>query len=135
MIWVLVLVLVLAVAGLLMFRVKPARVSERDKVKIRQEWSKVNELLDSSDDHAWAKAVMDADKILDLSLGMVGAQGAGLGEKMKRNEHLLGDVNRVWNAHKLRNRLAHDVDVHLSKPAAVEAIRTFESVIKRIGLL
>ncbi|MEZ4210609.1 MAG: hypothetical protein R3B38_02770 [Patescibacteria group bacterium] len=135
MIYLLVGILVVALAILWLFRSKPAKVSEQDKAKIRAAWDQINNLLDSTDDHAWAKAVMDADKVLDLAMAMVGAQGQGLGEKLKRNEQMLGDVNRVWNAHKLRNRLAHDVDVNITKPAAVEAVRTFEGVIRRIGLM
>lgn len=135
MIYLLVGILIAALAILWLFRAKPAKVSEKDKAKIRAAWDQINNLLDSTDDHAWAKAVMDADKVLDLAMAMVGVQGQGLGEKLKRNEKMLGDVNRVWNAHKLRNRLAHDVDVNLTKPAAVEAVRTFETVIRRIGLM
>lgn len=79
------------------------------------------------------EAIMEADKILDKLLGHKGYTGS-LGEKLKRADGVFTDINSVWEAHKLRNKLAHELDFHVSQETARHALKSFERAYKDLGL-
>lgn len=57
--------------------------------------------------------VMEYDKLLDFVLASRGARGNTLGERLKSSRKLFSNYSQydqTWKAHKLRNRLAHDVN-------------------------
>ena len=53
--------------------------------------------------------ILEYDKLLDLCLKHKGLSGT-LGEKMQQYTNLFRDTDAIWRAHKLRNRLAHELD-------------------------
>ncbi|MCC7197033.1 hypothetical protein IT413_02435 [Candidatus Peregrinibacteria bacterium] len=79
------------------------------------------------------EAIMEADKILDKLLEHRGYSGS-LGDKLKRADAIFTDVNSVWEAHKLRNRLAHELGFHVSPEMAKRALKSFEKAYKDLGL-
>lgn len=80
------------------------RLGDRDIKYIKDYWARImNEVKENP-----VKAVLDADKLLDYALGKKGLVGS-LGEKLKKGGHLFSDINGVWSAHKLRNRIAHEL--------------------------
>lgn len=79
------------------------------------------------------EAIMEADKILDKLLGHKGYTGS-LGEKLKRADGVFSDINSVWEAHKLRNKMAHELDFHVSPETARRALKSFERAYKDLGL-
>lgn len=56
-----------------------------------------------------SKAILDADKILDKTLEIMGYQGS-VAEKLKKAKTRFSNNNAVWRAHKLRNKIAHELD-------------------------
>lgn len=103
-------------------------LSDRDRVEYVEHWNSIRQ----SPDHR--HAVMEADKLLDILLGKKGYKGP-LGEKMKKGGKLFSDINGVWSAHKLRNRIAHELNHKLSAGDAAAAMRQFERAFKDLGLL
>lgn len=79
------------------------------------------------------RAVMEADKLLDLLLTKKG-YGGPLGEKLKRKGELFSDLNGVWTAHKLRNRLAHELHADVSNYEAAAALKSFKKAYRDLGL-
>ena len=77
------------------------------------------------------QAVLDADKLLDYALKEHGFKGA-LGEKMKAAGPRFSDLNGVWNAHKLRNRLAHEM-MDLKRGEAQSALKNFKRALNDLG--
>jgi len=76
-------------------------------------------------------AVMDADKLLDYALKCHGFEGS-LGEKMKKAGPRFSDLDGIWNAHKLRNRLAHELgDVPMSE--CKRALAQFKKALNNLG--
>lgn len=64
-------------------------------------------------------AILDADKLLDYALARKGFEGS-VGEKLKKAKGRFSDLNGVWVAHKLRNKVAHelgDIDMKVGKRA------------------
>lgn len=82
-------------------------------------------------------AVSEADKLLDAGLKLVGVAGQTMGERLKSAEKRFPTVlyNRVWEAHKLRNRLAHEVGVVLGASETKEAVSAFREALTALGLI
>jgi hypothetical protein len=78
------------------------------------------------------KAIMDADKILDYVLTRHGFHGS-LGEKLKSAAHKFSDLNGVWNAHKLRNKLAHELE-EADEKEVKRALKQFRRALKDLGV-
>lgn len=94
---------------------------------IKAHWIRI---IDSFDMHS-SQAIMDADKLLDYALKCYGYEGH-LGEKLKVAKGHFSDLNGVWNAHKLRNTLAHEFK-QLSKDEGRSALRQFKQALNDLG--
>ena len=80
-------------------------------------------------------AIFEADKLLDHALKGRGFRGETMGERLKGANRAFMNTNAVWDAHKLRNRLAHEQNVQLSTGAADRALASFKAALKDLGAL
>lgn len=78
-------------------------------------------------------AIFEADKLLDHALKARGYGGQTMGDRLKNARGSFMNNNTVWQAHKLRNRLAHEQDVRLNGVAVDQALRSFRSALKDLG--
>jgi hypothetical protein len=72
-------------------------------------WKKVTEHANSTNPNDWKQAIIEADIMLDQLITKLGYRGESVGEKLKRATK--GDfktLDQAWEAHKVRNRIAHD---------------------------
>jgi hypothetical protein len=135
MIYLIVVILLVALAILWLVGRAGSRVSSAEKTKAKTTWQRIVDMADSDDEHALTKAIFEADKLLDWSMGLVGVRGNGLGEKLKIARSRVVNIDAVWRAHKLRNQLAHEMDARISRKETREALAAFERAIKGFGLL
>ena len=136
-IWV-ILALVLAVimfAGVMYLEKKGKSLSAFEKSKIREMWNNVELLMSDEREASWVKAVFEADKILDYVLIAKRVPGNNLGERLKNGKNHFSNVQSAWDAHKLRNRLAHEVDMQLANYEATRAIQLFKDCLRQLGAL
>ena len=84
---------------------------------------------------SFALVVIEADKLLDRALTEAGVPGNTLGERLKKNPNKFSDINAVWNAHKLRNYIAHEPDADISYTQAKNAIDSFKQALKDLGAI
>ncbi len=94
---------------------------------IRSHWIRI---LDMSQNNPNA-AVLDADKLLDYALARKGFQGT-LGEKLKKAKNRFSDINGIWTAHKLRNKIAHELS-QVSLSEAKSALQKFKKGLQDLG--
>jgi len=81
-------------------------------------------------------SVINADKLLQKALMERGFKGKTMGEKMKNANLLFGKNNNdVWSAHKLRNRIAHETDAHITYDDARYALACFRKALKDLGAI
>ena len=100
---------------------------------LRAQWDRVLAQLDSPRESDWKQAVMDADKLADLALSNAGYPGAGIGERlMNIGSGQLSSLDGVWWAHKIRNRLAHEVGYTMRYPEAKQAIGYYEQALNEL---
>ena len=117
----------LIIIGFVYYKRKHSGLSKQDKKKFLHYWKLI--LEDDND----SSAVLKADKLLDKLLGKKGYNGS-LGQKLKSARSLFSDIDGVWSAHKLRNRIAHDIDVQVSKKEANNAIEKYKRAFRDLGL-
>lgn len=76
------------------------RLTSFHSAKLKQLWAQMETNPNP------AMKVIEADKILDQALKYLGFEGS-LGDKLKTAGPRFSDLNAVWSAHKLRNRIWH----------------------------
>jgi hypothetical protein len=77
------------------------------------------------------RKVMDSAKILDGALKELGFQGS-FADKLRSASPRLGDTQPVWNALKLRNKLAHEVGAQVSDRDAHSAAKAFSWALEKL---
>ena len=92
-------------------------------------WDNVTKHIDSPNQNDWKQAIIEADIILDEILTKMGYRGESIGEKLKRVSP--GDfksLDDAWEAHKVRNQIAHEPGYVLSQHEAKQVIGRFRKV-------
>ncbi|MEY3784188.1 MAG: hypothetical protein RLZZ230_510 [Candidatus Parcubacteria bacterium] len=92
--------------------------------------------LESENPNDWKLAIIEADIILDDTLKKRGYVGNSLGERLKTiSPEQLNSLSDAWEAHKVRNRIAHDgADFVLTKRIAQETIVRYQKVFSEFGV-
>lgn len=134
------LMLVLAAALLigLVLLVYIARAGRRngklDRAYYAAQWQKI-EQLQNQGDTGWQLAIFEADKLLDHALKDAGFPGNTMGDRLKDARRTFRNNDHVWQAHKLRNRLAHEQNINLNSIVVSRALRQFKAGLKDVGAL
>lgn len=129
--WIGFLAAVIAVGILLLifFRFRRKRFSEKDKTFFRNHWTNIEKTFETD----LRKAVLDADALFNWALDR--RFGAGdVGDKLKTASSFFSDIDDIWKAHKLRNRIAHEIGGGVSKNEAENALRAFRKAFHDLGL-
>jgi hypothetical protein len=120
-----VLTLILAVLVLVLPRRKTLRGSAREAIAT-----------------AWAHAqsqsipqlrIIEGDKVLDEAFRLLRYQGS-LGDKLKIAGPRFKDLNDIWWAHKLRNKIAHELNHVPSRTDTDRAMKAYEGALRDLGL-
>lgn len=100
---------------------------------VQSKWAEITAMKNSGPS-GLKTALYEADKLLDYCMVGKGFKGETMGERLKSGGHQFSNINAVWNAHKLRNELAHNVE-HDLVPAQVEqAIVNLGNAIRELGV-
>ena len=79
-------------------------------------------------------ALIEADKLLDYVMIQKGFTGDTMGDRLKSGGSAFGDLNGIWSAHKLRNRMAHDIEHDMIPDEFRRAIASLAQGIKDLGV-
>lgn len=112
-------VLLIVWVGLRKRRRKRAQIAKRAWAQ----WAELPKIADAS------RRVLEAENILDRVLRDIGYQGT-FGEKLKTMQKTLPNIDAVWHAHKLRNRIAHEPGMHIGSTEATTALVAIEKALK-----
>lgn len=123
----LVVLLLLYVGVVFLARRMKRKWSQADMQFFASNWKRIRALSDQR------HAVLEADKLLDHVLKKRGFQGS-LGEKMKKARSIFSNNNALWEAHKVRNKVAHELDYKLNGGEYSRAMNGFERAFRDLGL-
>lgn len=99
-------------------------------------WQVVLEKVESMNASDWKLAVIEADNIVDDIVKRIGYHGTSFGERLLQIEPSdFDNLQNVWEAHKIRNRIAHEAGYALSQNEARQAITLFEKALKELKYL
>lgn len=124
-----VVLLILIGAALIFFRA-PRKVRPK---KYLLRWRNIQVSL--KDNKLWPMAVMDADALLSEVLKKRKISGKTMGERMVAAQKLFSDHDSVWQAHKLRNKIAHGEIKNLKELEVKKALIAFRQALRDLGAL
>ena len=107
------------IIGYVIYRRTRRRLPDKVIQKVRTAWK---ELIHQNDHR---HAIMDADKLLDYALGEMGHRG-NLGNKLKKAPKLFSDLNGLWQAHKVRNNIAHQIAYKVDEKTYKKSMLSFK---------
>ena len=126
-IWIFIAVFVLLdlLFIFLAFR-KRKRFSGVEIAEFRSRWQNIRNLKGK-------EVILEADNLLHYFLKRKGFTGT-MGEMLKRHGAVFSNLNDVWYVHKLRNRIAHEIDVRISDAEVKKSREIFRRAFGDLGL-
>ena len=106
-----------------------------DVDKYRSRWLSIEQQLKRDEVSSYSMSIMNADKLLDQALMDRGVAGQKMADRMKNMKAKWTNANHVWSAHKLRNQIAHEPDVHVDYDGARRALAAFKQALKDVGAI
>jgi len=95
------------------------KISQKDLSEIQKTWKLIIRQKDMRN------AIMDADKLLDHALHLLGYRG-NLGSKLKKSGGRFKNINKVWAAHKVRNNIAHQINYQIDEKTYRDTMLIFK---------
>ncbi len=100
------------------------------------QFERVMKFIDSDNPSDWKLAIIEADTILDSLVARMNYPGENLGERLKAVEPSdFLTLNQAWEAHKMRNRIAHEPNFQLNKREARATIELYKQVFQEFDYI
>lgn len=116
--------------------VKKKKEPELATPVVMNAWGKVKSKMQSGAPDAMRLAVIEADGAVDEVLRRMGLAGETFAERLGRlSPDRYSTLDRVWDAHRLRNNLVHTPDFQVAPSKAEEAVAAYEAFLKEIRAL
>ena len=95
-----------------------------------ERWERILLHANSESQNDWRHAIIEADTILDDIVKRAGYPGDTLGERLRGiTKSDLPEIDEAWEAHKVRNRIAHDgAQYQLTKRETLRIIELYRKV-------
>ncbi|MFA6397719.1 MAG: hypothetical protein WDK96_02640 [Candidatus Paceibacterota bacterium] len=117
-------------------KVRTYTVFEEKIEKKNTRWEKVLEHSESFNSSDWRWAIIEADIMLDEALTEAGHQGENIAEKLKSAQNFLKTIQYAWDAHKVRNLIAHEgSNFEISQHETKRAVSLFEMVLTELHFI
>lgn len=123
-------------------KLKSGRAAERKEgsevnlEKLNQSWQDVLNHLNSANESEWKLAIIEADKLIDDLLVQKGYQGESLAERLSMiDKKSMKSFELLWEAHKVRNRIAHKLDFKINRNEALKVISYYGEALKDLQTL
>ena len=106
-----------------------------DREMYQKVWRAIQRGAKAGNSDSLQMAIVKADKLLDKAMRDCGVAGATMGDRLKARKGDWTDENGLWEAHKLRNQIAHETKVKLTAQSFRRAMTSFEQALKDLGAL
>ncbi len=101
-----------------------------------KDWERVLQHASKGSENDLRFALIEADSMLNDALRVAGLPGKDLGERlMKVRKSMLPNLQEIWDAHKFRNRLAHETGLRVDQATAKVYMKTYEEAFRSLGLI
>jgi len=120
----------------LIFKIGKAKKSREvlDRGFINTRWQEIEGLMRLGQPSNFARAVLEADKLLDHILKGFRAPGMTMADRLKASQNRFSKegYNAAWQAHKVRNELVHNSQYELMDYFAKDAINNYKKAIDEL---
>lgn len=108
-----------------------------DRTANLQRWMEIESMLESSDEIHAKQAVIEADKFFDSILKQLGAKGEKFADRLKNLENHFSQENyqAIWQAHKIRNQITHEMEYGLDINETKLVLEKFKRGFKNLGAI
>lgn len=105
-----------------------------DRSYVDTKWQEIEQLMQLGRPSNYARAVLEADKLLDHILKGYRAPGMTMGDRLKASQNRFSreGYDAAWRAHKVRNELVHNSQYELMDYTAKQAIDNFKKAIDEL---
>ena len=112
-------------------------VAAEDVPKTQIRWARVLDQAGASTPEAWRLAILEADIMLNELLDVQGYKGETMVDKMKQVDRAqFNTIDLAWEAHKIRNRVAHEgVPADLTPREVRRVIGLYEQVFREFRFI
>ena len=111
------------------------RMRGLSRAEVEKRWKEIEMLMKQSSINGYKLAILEADKLLDHTMKSLMYSGENMGQRLKFACHKYPDLQPVWRAHIMRNKIAHDVNYRVTRKNSVDAIKEFKKALIRLGAL
>ncbi len=109
--------------------------SDISKKQAQESWRRIKEQFYRGGESDLKVAILEADTLLNDALREAGIMGTQLGERLKKtNTGQVPNLNELWQAHKLRNQIAHEPNFRLKRYLAERALGMYETALTNLGI-
>lgn len=106
-----------------------------DVEKYRVEWLRIEQSIAKDNEGSLHMAIINADKLVDQALRDKGVAGQTMGDRLKVSKGSFSQLDALWNAHKLRNKIAHEPNVTVGYDQTRKALASFKRALKDLGAI
>lgn len=112
-------------------------VASHDIPKTQLRWEKIVQEGTSDNERDWRLAILEADIMLNELLDVQGYKGETIADKLRAADPArFQSINLAWEAHKFRNRIAHESNSTLLSAREVRRVLAmYEQVFKEFRFL
>lgn len=114
-------------------RATPGVLKSYDQRKIKEEWERVEQLIQLGKPSTFKEAVIVADNLMDYALVRI-SYGETMGERLKNAREAFPSpiYQDLWRAHRVRNALVHDPDYDLTQLVARDALEGIKAALQAL---
>ena len=106
-----------------------------NREKYQSDFLAIETSLEKDNRASYKMALISADKLLDRALFETGVNGKTMGDRLKKSGEKFTELNSVWYAHKLRNRIAHEPGFSIEYSAARHALAVYKQALQDLGAI
>ena len=111
-------------------------LEEEQKLTMRKKWNEIIKKAEVGGGREYSLAIIEADILIENVLGKMGIRGKNIAERLRGlAPGELSNVDEVWDAHKLRNKIAHEPDFSPSKDETMQALTTYKKGLEELKVI
>lgn len=130
-----VAILIVAVLVFLAILLTGKRGYTFNKQAYQTRFLEIENKLKQDNPASYVTTVINGDKLLDKAMMEMGIPGKTMGDRLKKCGDKFTNLNGVWQAHKLRNAIAHETDIEVSYRRAFNALQIYKQALKDLGAI
>ncbi|OGZ95794.1 MAG: hypothetical protein A3I44_05020 [Candidatus Sungbacteria bacterium RIFCSPLOWO2_02_FULL_51_17] len=118
------------------FALEFGAIPASSRTQASKQWRSITDKAQSQSQSDWKLAVIEADSLVDDLLKLAQYSGDTMGERLKQLDTAkLPSLNALWEAHKIRNIIAHDPARVLTRPEIDHALEGFKKALDELEFL